>query len=556
MKKILLRLILLSFAFFSFAQNSLPFKKGINMLTWFETWTENVLPDLNKYCEEDFAILKSMGVDIIRLPVHFDLVMEPAHTGKIMDIVLEKLDKVCDWAEKYQIYLVIDNHSFNSEKEDNDPPSEKLQVEHLKSVWSQVAPRYKNRSEYIIYEIINEPKGRGEVTPARWIKVQQELIDIIRSYDPERKIVVSGADFSSIDTLVRMKPYKDPNLIYTFHFYEPHEFTHQGATWVGPHMIDLEDIPFPYDRKRMPKLKGRAKDSYLPDYFREVYPTTGTVKYINNRIKKAADWAKKNNVRIWCGECGAKVWINPEDRISWIKATVSALNEYDIPYCTWGIDGSDGFLKADDRSSRFPEDIDKQAVEAYGFTMPQQKSNVKYQFPQKPFLVYDGLCGRGTGSNMWGNAKTVKVDDAHKYCISVNYPGIQNGCRLSLPKEVIDKAAEYKNVLYLSFSVKFTDSKQEFKVCFQNTDVSAELLPWRKSYIVKAQNYSINKWVTVTIPFSKFEEDYIWSDKLKKSYPPQGKFDWNRLESVYFDFDDFESKNTGDIFIDDVIIKK
>ena len=525
------------------------------MLTWFETWT-NSIPPLNKYDESDFAVLKKMGVDVIRLPVHFDLVMEPVHTGKIMDIVLEKLDKVCDWAEKYQIYLVIDNHSFNSELEDNNPPSAKLQKEHLKAVWSQVAPRYKNRSKYIIYEIINEPKGRGEVTSEKWIKLQAEIIDLIRRYDPQRDIVVSGADFSSIDTLVRMKPYKDPNLIYTFHFYEPHEFTHQGATWVGPHMIDLEDIPFPYDRKRMPKLKGRAKDSYLPDYFREVYPAKGTVKYINDRIKKAADWAKKNNVRIWCGECGAKVWINAEDRLAWIKATVQTLNNYDIPYCTWGIDGSDGFLKTADNLSSFPDDIDQAALEAYGFSMPGKIISDDFSFPKKPYLVYDGLCGKGTGIDTWGNTVSIYDGDVHKYCIKVSYPNRQNGCKFFLPKKVFDKAAEYKNSVYVSFSVKFTDSKQRFTLSLQDSDGAEELPPWKKSYRIKAEGYPVNKWITVTVPFSKLQEDYTWSDKAKKAFEPQGKFDWNRLSSVYFDFDDFENQNQGEIFIDDVVIKQ
>ena len=84
------------------------------MLTFFESWQAGNLPDLNKYDETDFAMLKSMGVDIIRLPIHFANLMEPVNTGKVYDIVFEKLDQVCDWAEKYQIYLVIDNHSFNS----------------------------------------------------------------------------------------------------------------------------------------------------------------------------------------------------------------------------------------------------------------------------------------------------------------------------------------------------------------------------------------------------------------------------------------------------------
>lgn len=498
-----------------------------------------------------------MGVEAIRLPVHFDLLMEPYDTGIIYDFVLEKLDQVCDWAEKYQIYLIIDDHSFNTEEYDNNPPSVQLYQEHLESVWRQIASRYNNRSKYIIYEILNEPKSNGEIA-SKWIKLQQGIIDLIRSYDPERDIVVTSANFSSIDTLVKMKPYKDPNLIYSFHFYEPFEFTHQGATWVGPHMIDLEDIPFPYDRKRMPKLKGRAKDSYLPNYFSEEYPTKGTVKYINQRIKKAADWAKKNKVRVWAGEMGAKTWINSEDRLAWINATRIALEENNIPYCCWGIDGSDGFLKSDKAGMLFPDDIDKGALEAYGFTMPEPKLSEKASLSitsQKPYLVYDGLSGVGVGKNYWGNIKEIKKDTGRDYCVVISYPAQQNGCKFLLPNKVTSMMAENPQSFSVSFSVKFADNKQEFRFQLSDTDEGAELPPWNISVPIKAADYKVGEWVTVEIPVSKLTESGAWSNKANKWFPPQGKFDWSRLDSIYFDFDDFDNKNKGDIYIDDIMIK-
>ena len=47
------------------------------MLTFFETWNKGELPNLNKHDEADFACLKSMGVEAIRLPIHIELFMEP-----------------------------------------------------------------------------------------------------------------------------------------------------------------------------------------------------------------------------------------------------------------------------------------------------------------------------------------------------------------------------------------------------------------------------------------------------------------------------------------------
>ena len=556
MKKTFFTLSLLFLMGSAFCQNSLPFTKGINMLTYFETWNEGELPNLNKYNEADFACLKSMGIDVIRLPVHFDLLMEPVDTGTINELVLERLDQVCDWAEKYQIYLIIDNHSFNTPEYNNNPPTIEKFQEHLEAVWSQVAPRYNNRSKYIIYEILNEPVLRN--TDSKWYKVQQNIIDTIRQYDVDRDIVVTGA-ISYVDTLVKLKPYKDPNLIYTFHYYEPHIFTHQGATWCGPEYTDLEGLPFPYDRKRLPKLKGKAKNSFIQDYIQNRYSTEGTVKFINSSIKKAAAWGKKNNVRVWCGEMGAKTWINSTDRLAWINATRSALEENNIPYCIWGIDGSDGFLTSEKAGLVFPDDIDIVALEAYGFSMPDpdlaKKASLTINL-QKPYLVYDGLTGKSVSKESWGNIRETKDDEAHNYCMTVSYPNQQNGCKLILPGKISSKIAENPSAFSVSFAVKFTDKNQVFNLCLRDSDKGEEGLPWKKGYTIKASDYKVNEWITVEIPISKFTDFYgVYSNVSDKYYDIPCQFEWSRLETLYLDFDDFEHRNFGELSVDDVVIK-
>ena len=555
MKKLSWILAMLILSGLMFAQNNLPFSKGVNMLTWFETWQAR-LPNLNKYNETDFAILKSMDIDVVRLPVHFDLVMEPVNTGAINNLVLEKLDQVCDWAEKYQIYLVIDNHSFNSEEWDNNPPSAKLYKENLEAVWSQIAPRYKNRSEYIIYEIMNEPKSGGEI-PGKWIKMQQEIIDLIRTYDTKHSIVVSGTDFSSLDKLIQMKPYKDPNLIYTFHFYDPMLFTHQGANWIGGGFAETKGIPFPYDKSRMPKLSSSAKNnSWLLEMYNN-YSQIGSVKYINARIKKVSDWAKKNNVRVWVGEMGTNYWTVPSDRIAWLNTVTSALKENDIPYCSWGIDGGSGYLTCGSSES-FPEDIEEEILEAYGFFMPEKdlveraKARFSY-FPKKSYLVYDGLVGGGSGFEGWGTT-LVKDDAVHQYCEKTE--NLKDaGVTLKIPGSITSKIAEYHDNLELSLSIKFTDKYQTFSVCLKDTDGGAELPPWSNVAFIKASDYKIGEWVTVEIPFSQLKEDYTWSNKEQRQFSPQGKFDWKRIECIYLNFW-HETNLKGDIYIDDVVIKQ
>ena len=172
----------------------------------------------------------------------------------------------------------------------------------------------------------------------------------------------------------------------------------------------------------------------------EAYPTEGTAKFINNRIKKVADWAKKNKVRVLAGEMGIHYRAIHEDRIAWINATTSACEENNIPYCVWGVDGYFGFLKCGSGES-FPEDIDKEILEAEGFSMPEEslvaKTNVSLKsFPQKPYVVYDGFTAKETSCFSWLNVKTITCEDSHKYCAMVSYPFKQGNCLFALPQKI------------------------------------------------------------------------------------------------------------------------
>ena len=45
--------------------------------------------------------------------------------------------------------------------------------------------------------------------------------------------------------MVFLEPLPDPNVIYVFHFYEPHIFTHQGATWGAYYWHWLKGLHYP-----------------------------------------------------------------------------------------------------------------------------------------------------------------------------------------------------------------------------------------------------------------------------------------------------------------------
>ncbi len=556
MKELTLILATLILSGSVFAQNTLPFSKGVNMPMFFENWNKGrILPDLNRYTEADFVCLKSMGVDIIRLPINCDVLTdEEFGAGTIHEPVLKKLDEVCDWAERNQIYLIIDNHNNQTFDKPSYTSNDFILLQkQLESAWTQIAQRYADRSDYIIYEIMNEPAGKNA---DKWYKIQQGIINLIRRYDASRKIIVSGVNWSNITELTQLKPYKDENLIYTFHFYEPWGFLTDGS---GP-LSDIGEIPFPYDEKRFPKLPDNL--SWIKDQCRK----EGNIKHINSRIKKAADWAKKNNVTLLCGEFGTKIWTNPKDRAAWNKAVTSAFRENNIPYCVWGVIECNGLVQTKIRSIEylgyldFPDDIDAYIAESYGFSMPTSEAVAKIKagyddFPKKPYVVYDGIGGTRSRMGIW-NVNEKKVSDSHEYCLVMSYPQKYGNSGVNLPKIIASKFEENVDSLVVCLDVKFTDKSQSFEVLLQDSDFGRKELPWSKHYELKAADYALNEWVTVEIPVSSFQENRgVYSDVDQKWYDLPCEFTWSRFQKVFLDFNDHNDSKKGDVFVDNIIIK-
>ena len=109
------------------------------------------------------------------------------------------LDSAITWAEELQFYLIIDNHSFDPEV-NTSPDVGQI----LTKVWPQLADHYKNRSDYILYEVLNEPPG---ISNQLWGSIQQQTIHAIRTWDTRHAIIVGPSSFNifQADTCLPLK---------------------------------------------------------------------------------------------------------------------------------------------------------------------------------------------------------------------------------------------------------------------------------------------------------------------------------------------------------------
>jgi Endoglucanase len=532
-----------------------PFTRGVNMTTWFEAWTPGQ-GTLNYYDRSDIENVKSLGADVIRLPVHFENLSSGAPDYKINELTLEYLDKVVGWCEELHVYLVIDNHSFNS----GTYPSADVVEKSLQKIWPQIASRYKDRSNWILYEILNEP---NHIDNGVWNSIQGKVLKTIRTYDTKHTVVVTGADWGSIRALQKVQLYNDQNLIYTFHWYSPFIFTHQGADWANKEEEMLSGIPFPYDKDRMPPVPEGLKGTWMENDLKTKYPVDGTEAGLRNELMVAYNFGKKNNVPVWCGEMGAyNLRSAPEDRSRWYETAGRLLQEMHIPFCVWGYGGGFGLFQKNTYET-YPFDLEPAVLRGLGFTVPAGAgtgvSEPRVQV-NVPFVLYNDLpegktqLTAGDGGSPEKNKTLLACDELPaegKYCIrwgncrqyaSVNF--IFNGPH--------DFSAALAAHALLSFRIRSKKPGQEFEIRFVNADRTG-VKPWRMTYRISAADFTADgMWHTVAIPLSSFKETGAWSDVLQTWYPPEGSFDWS---SVYtFQFSAEQSGITGDLYIDDILL--
>ena len=222
-----------------------PFRRGVNLTNWLQAPSaQNV--HFAKFGRADFAQIQQLGCDVVRLPINLHAMTSGPPDYRIDPLLYDLLDQIADWADELGLHLILDNHTFDPAVSTSPDIGDVLVP-----VWTQLAAHFAAHPAQLYYEILNEPHG---ISDAAWNAIQQQVIDAIRQVDQQHAIVVGPSNWNSFRNLQRMPVFADDNLVYTFHFYEPFVFTHQGASWSNPSLVPLRGVPFPYERARMPAL--------------------------------------------------------------------------------------------------------------------------------------------------------------------------------------------------------------------------------------------------------------------------------------------------------------
>ena len=291
--------------------------------------------------DEDFENVKNMGFDHIRVPVDYDLI--ETSEGDRIEENYKYIDYAIEMCRKYGLNMVLDLHrtpGYSFDPAHNEKglfESEKYQ-NRFYNIWDEFAKRYSKNDDMLVFELLNEVTKK-EYQPT-WNEMIKKCIGMIREYSKDIKIIVGGYGNNSVEAVEALDMPYDDNVIYTFHFYEPLIFTHQGAYWID--LMDTEfrcnfEMTYGEYEELSNKYLGQMHSSF--DEF-DKDKIIGE-EYFETLLLKAIKVADERNVRLYCGEYGVIDRADKKEAAKWFDMFNKFMNKYEIGSAVWNYKAMD-----------------------------------------------------------------------------------------------------------------------------------------------------------------------------------------------------------------------
>ena len=321
------------------------FEKGLGIGGWLTNYKRfNVIPPekrfditvgdmehFNSYIiATDIRYIASLGFDHVR--VGFDQIVVEESPFVYRESIFELLRNFISWTERFPVNVIFNLHKAIGNYCDIREESglfDSLELQNrFVALWIEFEKRFSDKPN-IVFELLNEVK---DVPAEKWNALAKRAIEGIRDLNPERKIMIGSTRGNSPDTLADLDVYDDENVIYTFHFYTPFEFTHQQGVLM-PNTLYYNrrmEYPAPIDKYREYR-ECIGKSASIYDNYQKM-----DKEYLKDAMKGALDFIKAHPDKILtCGEFGTIRHCNVKYRENWMRDVISILKENEIPYTAW-----------------------------------------------------------------------------------------------------------------------------------------------------------------------------------------------------------------------------
>lgn len=334
--------------------------RGINLSHWFAQAHRYEPDHFQSYMtDEDVRLIKSMGFGHVRFTLNPVILLNEHEPATLQQENLAYVDAALDMILEQNLAVIVDLHpedDFKLRLRDDDEA-----VSTFVRFWQAFAKHLSARDgEQVFLEVLNEPVMRDA---ERWAAIQAQCLAAMREGAPDHTLIATAHKWSSLTELLMLEPVADRNVVYNFHCYDPHIFTHQGSTWSMPFLPFLEHLPYPSSPQALEPMLPKVEDQRARQAAREYGEERWDAAKIDAWIAQAAAWGKQHNVCLTCNEFGVyRRKSKPEHRNAWIRDVRTSLEQHNIGWTMWDYAG--GFSVVTTTDGR--REVDGKTAEALG----------------------------------------------------------------------------------------------------------------------------------------------------------------------------------------------
>lgn len=249
-----------------------------------------------------FRAIREAGFETVRLPVKWSAHAQARAPYTIDPVFAPRVDWAIDQALANHLNIIVNVHHY---EEMTGEPDKHLP--RLIGLWEQISARYKDRPARVYFELFNEPHAK--LNESKWNAAIPLLLKAVRKTNPTRPVIIGPAQWNSIAALDKLElPADDPYLILTVHFYDPFEFTHQGASWA----------------KGADLWKGRKWNG-----------SSAEKAEIRRQLEQVAQWAKEHGLPVFLGEFGAFQVADMDSRARWTRFIARQAEQLGFSWAYW-----------------------------------------------------------------------------------------------------------------------------------------------------------------------------------------------------------------------------
>lgn len=276
-----------------------------------------------------FAFVKAAGFNSVRIPVRWQHNSNPV-THEVSPERLAGVHEDVKLATAAGLAVVISFHWYYEIMEaannaDANPVAYENEKIHFASIWSQVATAFEDIPDsLLVWDILNEPTIKSA---DRLNEVMTLGYNAIRTAAPGKTIMFESYHAAKFADITALKLPQDGNIIFSGHYYEPYNYTHQG------HSYDcLGDVSYLNTAKADIRGYVATVQRLYPDINGGHVPMNmGEFGVSGGESATTSSCDKGNELP------------SPKMKAEWAKETIKAAEMYDISWHYWGFVGVGGF---------------------------------------------------------------------------------------------------------------------------------------------------------------------------------------------------------------------